>query len=177
MVVVLLLIAFILAIGLAFYGTYCGLKIHKDLILQRLAGVDARLRARQKAVMTFLDLAEKVMVNDETIIFAVRRGYIAINKLPPRWNNNKERFQLENDMDIKLNTLFTSAMKYPEMKTNVYLQKSLQEFINIQTMLKPCVDEYNKTLRTFKSLIASPMGQILAPSMHIKCEFVEYYIP
>lgn len=177
MVAVLVVIAIILAVGLAFYATYGGLKVYKERILQRLAGVDARLRARHKAVNTFIDSAQSVMVNDEAIIFAVRKLIIEINKLPARWNNNKDRFRLENELDIKLNTLFTAAMKYPEIKSNVYLNKYLQEFINIQTMLQPCVVEYNNTLRAFKGLINSPIGQILAPQINIKCEFVEYYIP
>ena len=177
MIAVLILITISLAVGLAFYATYCGLKIHKELILQRLAGVDARLRARHKAVNAFIDAAQTVMVQDEAIIFAVRKTIIDINKLPIRWNNNKDRFNLENDLDIKLNTLFTAAMKYPEIKSNVYLNKYLQDFINIQSLLQPYVVEYNKTLKAFKGLINSPLGQILAPAMRIKCDFVEYYIP
>jgi len=177
MIIVLILLIMILIVGLFFYGTYFGLLTYKELILKTLAGVDARLMSRQKAVITFIDAAQDIMVKEEALIYKIRKIIIDINQLPKRWNNNEDRFKLENQLDIELNTLFTEALKYPNIQNNVYLNKYLQDFINIQTLLTPAVKEFNQTLRTYKSLINSPIGQILAPKMHIQCSFVEYYIP
>ena len=108
---------------------------------------------------------------NKIIIFIKKYYYVLLLALPFILIDLFTRYK------VKLNTLFTAAMKYPEIKSNVYLNKYLQEFINIQSLLQPYVVEYNKTLKAFKGLINSPIGQILAPAMRIKCDFVEYYIP
>ena len=177
MIVLLILLIIILIVGIMFYATYFGLITYKDLILKKLAAVDARLIARQKAVITFIDAAFETMVHEQDLIYKIRKIITDINELPKRWNNNEDRFKLENQLDIELNTLFTAAMNNSNITNNIYLSKYMQNFINIQSLLPDAVKEFNETLRAYKSLINSPIGQILAPKMHIQCSFVEYYIP
>ena len=177
MIIIMILLIIILIVGILFYGTYFGLLTYKNLILKKLAAVDARLNGRQKAVLTFIDAAQDTMKKEEALIYKIRKIIIDINQLPKRWNNNEDRFKLENQLDIELNTLFTSALNYPNIKSNIYLSKYLQDFVDIQTLLPSAVKEFNETLRTYRGLINSPIGQFLAPKMNIKCSFVEYYIP
>lgn len=177
MIVIIMFLILILIVGILFYGTYFGLLTYKDLILKKLAAVDARLTGRQKAVITFIDAAQETMPQEEDLMYKIRKIIVEINELPKRWNNNEDRFKLENQLDIELNTFFTLAIKNPNVQNNIYLNKYLQDFIDAQTILPSAVKEFNETLRAYKSLINSPIGQILAPKMHIKCSFVEYYIP
>lgn len=177
MIILLILLMIVLFAGILFYGTYFGLYIYKDLILKKLAAVDARLISRQKSVVTFIDAAQEVMVHEQDLIYKIRKIITDINKLPKKWNNNEDRFKLENQLDVELNTLLNAALNNPNIKNNIYLSNYVQDFITIQSLLPNAVKEFNETLRTYKSLINSPIGQILAPKMRIQCSFVEYYIP
>jgi len=177
MILLIILLVIILLVGIIFYSTYFGLLSYKDLILKKLAAVDARLISRQKAVITFIDAAQEAMPNEADLIYNIRKIIISINELPKRWNNNEDRFKLENQLDIELNTLFTAALNNPNIQNNIYLSKYVQDFINIQSLLPSAVKEFNETLRAYKSLINSPIGQFLVPKMNISCSFVEYYIP
>ncbi len=177
MIIIIMFLVIILIIGILFYGTYFGLLTYKDLILKKLAAVDARLMGRQKSVLVFLDAAQETMQSEEELFYTIRKIITEINELPKRWNNNEDRFKLENQLDVELNTLFNTALKNQNIKSNVYLSKYLQDFIDSQLILPSAVKEFNETLRAYKNLINSPIGQILAPKMHINCSFVEYYIP
>lgn len=165
------------SVGLFIYPVYLGLYTHKDLILKRLAGVDALLQKRQVAVMRIIDMIEDSLPEQAQLIFDVKNIIFQIKKLPFKWNNNEERFKLENELDTKLGTFFDILMNTQKIYSNIYYQKEIDQFIAIQAALINAVKEFNKTLAYYKSLINSPIGQIMAPKMHISCKFVPYYIP
>ena len=128
MIIAIILLIIILIVGILFYGTYFGLLTYKDLILQKLAAVDARLTGRQKSVITFLDAAQDIMQSEEELFYRIRKIIVELNELPKRWNNNEDRFKLENQLDIELNTLFNLAIKNPNIQNNIYLNNYLQDF-------------------------------------------------
>jgi len=177
MIILIIVLISILIVGIMFYGTYFGLLMYKDLILKKLAAVDARLTNRQKSVLSFLDATQSTLENEEELYYRIRTIITDINNMPKKWNNNEDRFKLENQLDIELNTLFNLAFTNPKIKNDVYLQRYLQDFIAIQSLLPSAIKEYNETLQAYKTLINSPFGQILAPKLRITCSFVEYYIP
>lgn len=177
MIIIIFLLIIILIVGILFYGTYFGLLMYKDLILKKLAAVDSRLMNRQKSVLSFLDATQSTLADQEELFYRIRKLIIDINELPKKWNNNEDRFKLENQLDIELNTLFNLAFKNPKITNDIYLKKYLQDFIAIQSILPPAIKEFNETLQAYKTLINSPFGQILAPKLRINCSFVEYYIP
>lgn len=166
-----------LIIFLIFYPVYLGLITHKDLILKKLAAVDALLINRHMLVSKIIDATEDIMIKETAIIQKVKKLIIDLNKLKMKWNNNEDRFKLENALDVELDIFLTAAMQYPQIKNDIYLDKTINDFILTQTLLINAINDYNITLKNYKVLIDSPPGLILTPILKIKCNFVPYYIP
>lgn len=173
--VAILILLFILAIF--FYPVYLGLYTHKDLILKRLASVDALLKKRQIAVLRVIDMVEEALPEQAVLISEIKNIIFDIKKLKYRWDNNEDRFLLENQLDTKLGTFLDIVMKTPNIYSNIYIQKEVNNFINVQGALITSVKSFNETLAVYKSLINSAAGKILAPKMRIKCNFIPYYVP
>lgn len=164
-------------IFLIFYPVYLGLITHKELILKKLAAVDALLINRHTLITKIIEATEDLMIDETATVQKVKKILFNLNKLKMKWNNNEERFKVQNELDIELDTFLTAAMQYPKIKNDIYLERTINDFILTQTLLMSAINEYNATLKNYRMLINSPPGTILSPMLKIKCNFIPYYIP
>lgn len=156
--------AFLLYLYLSFKNTHNRLMALDERCNTSFADIDVLLKHRQTLIPGILETVRAVM-SHETNMFGM---VMETQRMIAEATSTSARLDAEAAMGNVLNTVVTSADRYPEMQSNrhfVDFRNSLTETENRITAARrhynSTVDEYNATYRGFPGILIARLSQLL----------------
>jgi len=160
--VLVILIALIVIVGLAFMFTYNGLVGLRNKIEAAYAQIDVQLNRRHDLIPNLVETVKGYAQHESGTLEAViqaRNSAMAANTI-------EDKAQAENVISGALKSIFALSEAYPDLKANANFQQLQAELSSTEDRIAYARQFYNDNVRAYNTKIQSFPSVVVANMFH-----------
>lgn len=163
----ILIIALLVLVGL--YFMYASLIKSRNKVQEAFSGIDVQLKKRHDIIPNILTLAKKYMEYEETLLEEITE--IRTQALATATNSGehiKQKLNLENQLQSKMDKLVLNAEAYPDLKASETFSKAMAAYIDIEGHIAAARRFYNAAVNELKNKVEIFPSSVIASALGIK---------
>ncbi|RXJ87742.1 LemA family protein [Arcobacter sp. CECT 8985] len=154
----------IFIIGLILYRSYTNIISNKNFLDAAYANVDVQLKKRYDLIPNILTIAKKYMEYEKNVLLDITNIRTKLEKNYKESDDNKnikERFKLEDQLDLKMKELNISLENYPDLYSHKLLIEAQQSYSEVERNISAARRNYNQSIAYLKNSIEIYPGKFI----------------
>ncbi len=165
--IILSIIGVLLVIG--FYVLYVSLIKKKNKVKEASSGVDVQLKKRYDLIPNLLQMAEKFMVHEKSLMTEIVR--LRSEAMKKDFNTSpEETIKVTEELDARLRDFWLSVENYPDLKSNQTMLQAMQSFNEVEEHIAAARRFYNAAVNDLKNTAEIFPGNIVAKVVGVKAD-------
>lgn len=160
--VLVVLIALVVIVGLAFMITYNGLVGLRNKIEAAYAQIDVQLNRRHDLIPNLVETVKGYAKHESGTLEAV----IQARNMAMSANTIEDKAQAENVISGALKSIFALSEAYPDLKANTNFQQLQAELSSTEDRIAYARQYYNDNVRAYNTKIQSFPSVVVANAFH-----------
>ena len=154
---------------LGFYGLYVSLIRKRNKVKEATSGIDVQLKKRYDLIPNLLQMAEKFMTHEKSLMTDIVR--LRTEALKQTFNTNpQEAMKLSAEIDAKMRDFMISVENYPDLKSNQTMLQAMQSFNEVEEHIAAARRFYNASVNDLKNTAEIFPGNIVAAMVGVKAD-------
>lgn len=165
--IILSIIGVILVIG--FYILYVSLIKKRNKVKEASSGIDVQLKKRYDLIPNLLQMAEKFMVHERSLMTEIVR--LRSEAMKKDFNiSPEETIRVTEELDARLRDFWLSVENYPDLKSNQTMLQAMQSFNEVEEHIAAARRFYNAAVNDLKNTAEIFPGNIVARIVGVKAD-------
>ena len=155
-----------IAVLIVFYALYVRLISIRNKVKESAADIDVQLKKRYDLIPNMLQMAAKFMEHEKSLMTELTelRTKAMANTFAAA---PKEKMELENLLNQKLNDFKVSLENYPDLKSNQTMITAMQSMNEVEEHISAARRFYNSNVNQLKNAVEIFPGNIVAAMLGI----------
>ncbi len=152
-----------------FYGLYVSLIRKRNKVKEATSGIDVQLKKRYDLIPNLLQMAEKFMTHEKSLMTEIVR--LRTEALKQTFAGNpKEAMKLSEEIDAKMREFMISVENYPDLKSNQTMLQAMQSFNEVEEHIAAARRFYNSSVNDLKNTAEIFPGNLVAAMIGVKAD-------
>ncbi len=130
------------------YSLYVGVIKSANSAREALSGIDVQLKKRSDLIPNILTIAQKFMEHERALFGEITSLRTQAQNAAP---GSKEKFQLEGELNTKLNQLMVQVENYPQLKSDATMVQAMQTYNEVEEHISAARRFYNSALTELRN--------------------------
>lgn len=154
---------------LIFYALYVSLIRKRNKVKEATSGIDVQLKKRYDLIPNLLQMAEKFMVHEKSLMTEIVR--LRSEAMKKTFDSNpKETMKLSGQLDSCLRDFMLSVENYPDLKSNQTMLQAMQSFNEVEEHIAAARRFYNASVNDLKNTAEIFPGNVVAALVGVKAD-------
>ncbi|MBR1600117.1 MAG: LemA family protein [Alphaproteobacteria bacterium] len=164
----------VVAILAVFYMLYARLIKTRNKVQESMSDVDVQLKKRYDLIPNMLHMASKFMEHEKSLMteLAELRSRAMQNTFA---TSPKEKMELENLLNQKLQEFKISLENYPDLKSNQTMMTAMQSMNEVEEHISAARRFYNSNVNELKNQIEIFPSNVVARMLNITYENLPFF--
>lgn len=163
------LIMILIALIVIFYMLYAGLITSRNKVHEAFSGVDVQLKKRHDLIPNLLTLAKKYMEYEGETLAEITALRSQASKMDTDSGEHiKQKLELENQLQGKMNSFMLSVEAYPDLKASEAFSNAMEAYEDIEEHIAAARRFYNSAVNVLKNKIEIFPTSVIAKWLGIK---------
>lgn len=152
-----------------FYGIYVSLIRKRNKVKEATSGIDVQLKKRYDLIPNLLQMAEKFMTHEKSLMTEIVR--LRTEAMKKTFDANpQEAMKLAGELDTCMKDFMLSVENYPELKSNQTMLQAMQSFNEVEEHIAAARRFYNASVNDLKNTAEIFPGNIVAAMVGVKAD-------